>query len=88
MRDEMIKRLDDLLGRVLSVRADRPKCLSTWHADRFVLRAEIEAERCENCTHRLARTMLGGAHDGLGECAVFETNVYDADYCSNFVVKS
>ena len=50
MRSEMLKRLDDLIG-----------CVAPWgvgpinpdveYARWLVLRAELTAERCENCAH-------------------------------------
>lgn len=44
MRDEMLKRLDDLM-------ASLPDGWRRTHEAWAALRAELAAERCENCTH-------------------------------------
>lgn len=85
MRKDLLKRLDDLIG-----------CVAPWgvgpidsdaeHARWLSLRAELVAERCENCKH------WGYTWPGLnrtGACDEFPARpVTKPDfYCANFVKK-
>jgi hypothetical protein len=88
MRDEVLKRLDELVAEVNRLRADPFRFgLLGWDERWAALRAELVAERCENCAHWSSRTVLGGTHPGLAECVVHENDMHDDDYCSHFTKK-
>lgn len=67
MRDEMLKRLDELMQWVLTVPYTIPAevSLETRREAWQDLRAELAAERCEHCRYFVERSDLLGLE---GEC--------------------
>jgi len=87
MRDEMLKRLDEIIATAASVIAGADCGRQAIEDEWPVLRAELVAERCENCAHWAKRTVLGGIRLDLAECGMYENDMYSDDYCSHFAKK-
>jgi hypothetical protein len=78
MRDEMLKRLDELVQEAVALDVERdPGGVLLVRDEWLALRAELAAERCENCTHWRARTWPSD------DCALHEVDVRGDTFCCN-----
>lgn len=93
IREDLLRRLDELVGRVRAVAwiaGEAPSsaaACSAWMDKWLTLQAELVAERCENCGLWSETTCTGEIKEGWGECGTFEDDTSSDDYCSRFEKK-
>jgi len=84
MRDEMLKRLDEIIATAASVIAGADCGRQAIEDDWPVLRAELAAEHCENCRHftRYQKAKPWGA------CSDWDYDVAPDFCCAHFEPKA
>jgi len=74
----MLKKLDELMHEVV---AGNLKTLEDWFGRWTMLRAEIGAERCDNCMHWHLHRLA------WNECVLLSNHATRPDFCCDFFSK-
>jgi len=82
MRNEMLKRLDEIIAAAASVIAGADCGIQAVEDDWPVLRAELAVERCENCLHWTAKLPEG--ENRPGTCCGWETGMFSIESKDEF----
>ena len=82
MRDEMLKRLDEIIATAASVIAGADCGRQAIEDEWPVLRAELAAERCDHCVYFVAEPP-----HATGMCRFLDARMFNDGFCNHFAKK-